>query len=115
MADARPARSPLRLFAELPQADRDRRRAVCSVRGLERHSLLRNDSSLHCRVCGLLRTFRPERTARSHQCPDRPTTRLLFLVAVCGFVFAPAVARNSRLTDRTCCRTDCPCWSAVFL
>src|ERR1700730_1741289 len=115
MADARPGRSSVRLSGELSQPHTSRRRPVCALRSLERRGLLRADSSFHCRLRSVLRTFWAERATGSHYHPDRPAARLLFLMALRGLVVAPAFARNSRFTDRTSYRLDCLGGSSLCL
>src|SRR6266478_6338377 len=115
MADVRPRGPPRRLSGELPQADAQRRRAVCAIRGLERRNLFRDDTPLYCRVRNVLRTFWSQWTARSYQYPDRSTTGLLLPVALRGFVSAPAIARNARVADRARYRIDCLAGSPVCL
>src|SRR5215467_11519982 len=103
MADAGTHCTTSKLRSRISHAYEKRRGPLRSLRRLERHVLRSVHYPGGCRVRVVLRSIWANRKARSDDHPNRPKAGLLFLVALCFALFASAVARNTRVTDRTSC------------
>src|SRR5215469_5950402 len=101
MADAGTHCTTSNLRSRISRAYEKRRGPLRSLCGLERHVLRGVHYPGGRRVRVVLRSIWANRKARSDDHPNRPKAGLLFLVALCFTLFASAVARNTRITDRT--------------
>src|SRR5271168_3449445 len=99
MANARAFGEARDVRSRISRVDQERRRAVCSLRGVEGSFFRGVYPAGDRRVRYLLRAVRAFRRTRSNGDSDRAATGLFFLVALCtAFVFA-SVDGNAGAAD----------------